>query len=40
MISKKEFLEIYEEFPLNTIIATMTEDQIEALYEKVKDEFD
>jgi hypothetical protein len=40
MISRKEFLDIYEEFPLNTILDTMSDDEIEALYQKVKDEFE
>jgi hypothetical protein len=40
MISKKEFFEIYQEFPLNVILDDMSEDEIEALYNKVKDEFE
>ena len=40
MISKVEFLEMYNEFPLNHILMEMTEEQIEELYQKVKDEFE
>jgi len=40
MISKKEFFEIYQEFSLNAILDTMSDDEIEALYNKVKNEFD
>ena len=40
MITRDEFVEIYNEYPLNLIRESMTEEEVEALYQQVKDEFE